>query len=121
MNISTEIILGILEPIFLRGDAISANGQKYPIERIASKIALGLNDIIAKGDQMEFLKSEQFRIDAEHIEATGELEAEMVRIQEECPHFTFSQKDIPPRNCFAIVSCDICGKILEQETIGNVE
>ena len=123
MKITRDIIRGVLRGTFSDDEPIIHLGMTYQLRDIVSRLTLGLNDIIARGNHMEFLKREQVRIDADHIEATCELETQMVGLQEECPHFSHTITEIPftPEvalelgKSMSVPICDICGKILEEE------
>jgi hypothetical protein len=70
---------------------------------------------------MECLKVEQVNLDAKYIEETGEIEAEMARIQEECPHFSRHERPIKESSMWSILVCDICGKILDKEMFDDIQ
>jgi hypothetical protein len=115
MKINSEIIRGVLAGMLSGSEPIIHRGMTYQLSSIVSRITVGLNDIIAKGEQMEHLKREQVALDAKHIEATGEIEDKMARLQEECPHFSFHEvADIVNGRVICLAVCDICGKILEE-------
>jgi hypothetical protein len=119
MQITNEIIKGVLRGTFSDAEAIIHQGMHFHLDDIVSRITVGLNEIIARGDMMEFLKREQDNLDTLHVEATGEIETEMALLQEECPHSSHTMISIPPRDMWSHATCDICGKLLSQEEMDN--
>ena len=116
MKVNDEIIRGILQEIFSEFEPIT----HFHLQDIVTRLVVGLNDLDARSRSIKVLKETQERLSLEHVEATAEIDNEVACIQDECPHFSFSEE---PRTGIAglvrVVVCDICGKLLEKEIVGN--
>jgi len=113
MKIDRLLITRLLGTIFLPGESFVQGVQIYQFKDIVRRLTLELNTITAIHDDMEELKEAQTRINVKHIEETGEIETEMIRLQHECPHFSWHSIDSPTAT--KLVLCNICGKIMEEE------
>jgi len=112
MKVDQLLITRLLGTIFQDGPFVQ-DGWTYQFKDIVERLTLELNTITAIYDEMEALKKEQARIDAKHVEETGEIETEMTRLQFECPHFSWHSIDSPTAT--KLVLCNICGKLMEEE------
>ena len=86
MKLNNDIVAGVFESMFNQEDFVHQGTQKYGFYEISSRLSYALNDILATGERMESLIVEQTYLDAQHVEDTGKIESEMVRVQENCPH-----------------------------------
>ena len=96
MKVDYTIVAGIL------GHRLEVNYS------VIHHLVKGLNDLTAIYDRMEFLKGEQDMADAMHLEATEELENQMIEVQSKCPHFTLLTET-------KFLVCATCGKIVEDQ------
>jgi hypothetical protein len=113
MKITNDIIRGVLSGVFNENQPIVQGAMVLDLYSIASLLTLGLNDIIGLADQMEHLKRKQADLDSEYVECTDDIKAEVAQLQEECPHFSHSERPIEADSYWSINICDICGKHLE--------
>jgi len=120
MKVNNEIIRGVLQGMLSDSEAIIHRGKHYQLGDIVTRIVVGLNDLDARTRRITSLKADQKRLSLEHAKATGEIDDEIIGIQDECPHFSFSEE---PRTGIAglvrVVVCDTCSRLLEKEIIGN--
>ncbi len=118
MKITNDIITRILACMLNENQPIVQEEKTFHLCSIVSRLNIGLNDLIAKADQMEHLKKEQAKLDSEYVDATDDIKAEIIQLQEECPHFSYTLIQIPFApglelgKSMGVNACDICGKHL---------
>jgi rubrerythrin len=87
----------------------------YVSTQFVMRLTEKINKVLHTMEQAAYLKAEMDKVGEKYEEDTGELDAEMARLVEECLHP--SQHELPREGGpdFPIFVCNICGSIVEDE------
>ncbi len=103
----------MLSTLLSPDEPVTQGTKEYGFAEIVLRLEYALNGVILTGERMESLIADQARLDAKHDEDTGEIEAEMVRVQENCHHHSRTEEPLKPGSGWSLITCDTCGKIFQ--------
>lgn len=118
MKIDYEIVAELLNDIFTPDALIyQSGGDEHSFDWIVQQLTNGVNRVLELKDRLRELREEQDKVDYQALVATGEIEAQIVEVQAKCPHYSSSETE----HANPLVTCNICGMILEEEMYGDIQ
>lgn len=124
MRVDKELIAGILHEMFSSEKTIIKtnlafvqNGMcsEIPFKAFSSFLARRLDAVMVTQDTIAIAKNLLGDIKRDYLNEVGEVETAIVEAQEKCLHPVMKSRAGVLPGQVQIVTCQICGKILEKE------
>lgn len=116
MQIDEQVIRSLLADQHIPLGTITHGNGSIGRGLFIERLTAGLNHILKTRQQAQYLKEELEELKEKYDENCAKLDIEMARVMDQCQHPSYVKCNI---GGLRLVTCNICGGIVEEEITGG--